>query len=182
MAVFLQHAADGAAARPDPDPGRAQQAFAAADAGAGEDGKTFMYRLAQAELGIDKWGRPVTSCTVEPLGKEESEERKKRSKVRKLSPRQRDGLESLRDAAERYGYRITGSEDYPPNRKVVPEDTWRDEFYRRVFSSEDSPATKRQAFHRVRLDLVGAGHVAGYDGKFWSTAPSEATGGQTCWA
>ena len=103
----------------------------------GEDGGTFAYRLAQVELGIDKWGRAVTSCTVELLGGEEAAALRTKAKPGNLTARQRDGLEALRDAAERYGRRITDSEDYPSNRKVVSETAWRDEFYRRVFS-EDS--------------------------------------------
>lgn len=135
----------------------------------GEDGGTFTYRLAQVELGVDKWDRPVTSCTVEALGTEETDARRAKAKVRNLTLRQRVGLEALRDAADRDGRRITGTEDYPSSRKVVAEEAWREEFYRRAFGADDKPHAKKVAFQRVRLYLTQAGLVAGYEGSFWTT-------------
>jgi hypothetical protein len=142
----------------------------------GEDGGTFTYRLAQVELGVDKWGRPVTSCTVEPLGEDETAARRAKAKVRKLTARQRDGLDALRDAAERHGRRTTNSPDYPSNRKIVAEDAWRDEFYRRAFGEDDKPHTRKVAFQRVRSDLTEAGLVKGYNGQFWTTGQAAQDG------
>ena len=69
----------------------------------GEDGATFLFRLRQVELGPDKWGRMVTSCTVEPLDEADIASRRTKATLERLTAQQRDGLEALRDAAERTG-------------------------------------------------------------------------------
>ena len=141
----------------------------------GEDGGTFVYRLAQMELGIDKWGRAVTSCTVEPLGGEEAAALRTKAKLRNLTLRQRDGLEALRDAAERYGRRITDWR-LPEEPQGGPRSRMAGRIYRRVFIEDANPNTKKSAFQRVISDLTRLGHVAGYAGKFWTAAPEGADG------
>ena len=133
------------------------------------DGATFTFRLRQVELGRDKWGLPrrrpaPSSCSA-------------KRKLPSVAPRRNSGsspygnatgLEALRDAAERAGRRITNSPDYPSTRRIVTEEAWREEIYRRAFSEDTKPDTMRCAFRRAREDLVAAGLVAGYAGSYWT--------------
>ena len=137
----------------------------------GEDGATFLFRLRQVELGPDKWGRMVTSCTVEPLDEADIASRRAKATLERLTAQQRDGLEALRDAAERTGRRITNSPDYPRNRPIVTEGEWEAEFYRCAFSDSDKQDTKRKAFKRVRDVLREKRVVGAYNGHFWTVQP-----------
>ena len=91
--------------------------------------------------------------------------------LERLTAQQRDGLEALRDAAERTGRRRTSSPDYPGNRPIVTESEWEAEFYRRAFSDSDSQDTKRKAFKRVRDVLREKRVVGAYNGYFWTVQP-----------
>ena len=127
----------------------------------GNDDGTFTFRLKQVTLGIDKWNRPVTSCTVVPLSAEEAAARRVRAAAARLTAQQRDGLESLRVATERAGQQLVGSDI-----RVVTEDVWRDAFYLQM-NGDSTPEAKRKAFHRVRKDLTEKGHVASNGENFW---------------
>jgi hypothetical protein len=135
------------------------------------DDVSLAFRLRQVELGEDKWGRTVTSCSVEPLTEAEAAARRSVALTARLTERQRDALEALRDAAEAHGRRVTHSPDYPASRRIVAEGDWRDEFYRRVVLKDevtDEAEARKKAFQRARADLKEKGLVGHYDGHFWT--------------
>ena len=113
----------------------------------------------------------VTSCIVEPLDEADIASRRAKATLERLTAQQRDGLEALRDAAERTGRRITNSPDYPRNRPIVTEGEWEAEFYRCAFSDSDKQDTKRKAFKRLRDVLREKRVVGAYNGHFWTVQP-----------
>ena len=103
----------------------------------GKDGDTHAFRLDVHTLGFDEDREPLTSCavaadTIEP----------QKTRTRKLTANQRQGLESFRQVAKDDSAHL---------------DAWREEFYRT--STADTQAAKKKAFQRARTDLVDGGFL-----------------------
>ncbi len=95
----------------------------------------------------------------------ELDENVKASKVRKLSPQQRTGLDALDDAIVANGVRKFGQEWPPCN--VVQIDHWRTHCDKHGVSDSGKADSRKKAFQRVRASLQERGLIRFYDGFVW---------------
>lgn len=104
----------------------------------GSDGQRHGFKLETVKLGEDADGDPRTSCVIVH---DDETPRKRPNKNERL------GIATYVEACERGLCLVTEGGDFAG----VAADVWRDVFYER--STADTPAGKRQSFHRARSDL-----------------------------
>lgn len=143
----------------------------------GEDGKTYTYGLTTIELGLDKNGKPVTSCVVNSAAIDTSLPADPKRIARKnLSPLQSIALEELGKSLEFQGVFVPN--DIPDDRinkrmirKVVRSDIWADMFSAVINDNPDTPDKKpntvQKSFKRSRATLINKGLVGTWNGWAW---------------
>lgn len=119
----------------------------------------WTFSLQRIELGMNRRGKPVTSCIVSPA--EAATET-----VRRLPPGARAGLVALHEALAAAGQRPV-SRDIPEWARVVPLEAWRREFYAR--SHLPNQEAKKKAFQRAIKDLRDASVVGVMHDQAWLT-------------
>jgi hypothetical protein len=119
----------------------------------------WTFRLETVELGHNRRGKPVTSCIVVPADKPDTE---MSGDVRPMSGDMRRAYEILCNLILEKGRPGFG---VPDNRASVPEDWWRDHFYREAKPGATQDA-KQKAFRRAADDLIG-NRVGMQDGRVW---------------
>jgi hypothetical protein len=129
----------------------------------GLEGAVIASQLAVVDVGFDRYGKPLSSCVVEPL--ETAAGPGKNSP--KLSPAQARALEMLQQA-------IIAAPEIPPANNLIPsgklcvhEKLWRDYCDKGAISAGDNPDTKRMAFKRAAEHLVAVKLVAKWDQWVW---------------
>ena len=125
-------------------------------------GDAFGFSLKVVELGTNRRGKPVTSCTVETLDGAVSAGGLMRRPG--LPQQQKRALEILVDLVAGSGK--TGSNGVPLGFSSVPEKWWRDHFYDRAMPGAESDA-KQKAFRRASDGLVAAHAVGMSEGRVW---------------
>lgn len=118
-----------------------------------ELGKPMLFGLTQVALPgwLDSKGREMHSAVlVEKVGTANE------FRVKPLTPTQQQGMEAFYRAAAEHG-----TPEDMGLLVAVQLEHWRTEFYKTA--TGDTPAAKRQAFHRVRNDLVNTGRVTVLD-------------------
>lgn len=127
------------------------------------------FELEPVTIGTDSDGDPITSCTL--FWTDTPADRPAKG----LTPTERQGLETLREAIKAHG-------EYPPteilnrNRmgggiRVVKEQFWRDIFYRRRTSPDDTPEARKKAFQRARDKLQLSRLMQADEGHYWLIDP-----------
>lgn len=141
-------------------------------------GEGYAFDLEAVTLGHDEDGDPITSCVVRHRDDAPRERRER------LTDTERKGLETLREAIKAHGI-YPPTEVFQRNRfsggmKVVHEDFWRDIFYRRRTSPNDSLEARKKAFQRVRDKLQLSRLMQADEGYYWLTdIPGQAGHGGT---
>jgi len=118
----------------------------------------FPFTLRVVELGLNRRGKPVTTCVVDP-----SDEATMVAGAR-LSGHVARAMGVLADLINRTGE--TGYKGTPSGAKSVPEEWWRDEFYSKAMPGAD-PEAKRKAFRRAADQLVSVHMVGINNGRVW---------------
>lgn len=113
-------------------------------------GARIGFQLEVIEMGVNKWGLPVTSCVVVP---DDVPDKRidKRSKPR--TEAQKQGITSYHIAAEEHG-RLNENGEFIG----LHLEAWRPKFYE--ISTADNQSAKNRAFQRVRVDLVARGDLS----------------------
>jgi len=116
----------------------------------------FAFRLQPVELGVNRRGKPVTSCVVVP---EDAPERTVR-----LPGDQQTAMNLLMELLGEGG--LSDFPGVPTGVRSAPIEYWRDRFYQRAkpVASQDA---KRQAFNRAINGLSAAGLVAASADRVW---------------
>lgn len=118
----------------------------------------FPFALKVVELGMNRRGKPVTTCIVEP-----SDEAPMVAGAR-LSGHVGRAIQVLADLIARTGE--AGFNGAPPGARSVPEDWWREEFYQKAMPGAEQEA-KRKAFRRSADQLISAKQVGMNNGRVW---------------
>lgn len=132
------------------------------------------FELQPVTIGTDDDGDAITSCTL--LWIDAPAERPGKT----LTPTERMALDTLREAIKTHG-------EYPPpevlNRnkltggeRVVECEHWRDIYYRRRTSPDDTPEAKKKAFQRARDRLQMSRLIQCDAGYYWPLKASGQTG------
>lgn len=111
------------------------------------------FRMKTVQVGMTKDGKPISSLALEPIAAPH------KLVVEKVSPGQKLGLRTFADVQAKAG----------PGAPVHIE-KWREVFY--SAHTGDTQGTKRQAFKRVREDLVGRGYLSVVDDLYAQGAES----------
>ena len=116
--------------------------------GKSKDGEavTQAFELLQVDLGLDDDGLPITSAVAIPVSASAQ------IRLKPLTARQSEALESYRRAAE-----LHGSLGNRGQFEGLSVDEWRPEFYRTC--TADTQHAKKVAFQRMRTDLVTLGRL-----------------------
>jgi hypothetical protein len=123
-------------------------------------GAIYGFTLDIVELGENQHGEPVTTCVVEHTGAQAS----RPAKEAKLAPQQQWAMAALIDALAGAGR--SGHYGCPANVPTVPEELWRDTFYKSSMPGS-SQETKKRAFHRASTALLTNRKVAMRDSRVW---------------
>jgi hypothetical protein len=83
--------------------------------------------------------------------------------------------QALHDALKNKGSKMTNSEHYPSNRRIVSADDWYREFQMRRAEDDVREDSTRKAFKRARNWLQEHDYTREYDDKVWFI---DATDGQ----
>ena len=128
-----------------------------------EGGKVAAFTLNVVNLGDDKDGESITSCTVQQQDADEL----KRSKKRTLKGISQVAHQALHDTLKNKGSKVANSEHYPLGRKVVNSEAWYREFKMRRASDHVQEDSNRKAFKRARDWLQDHDYTREYDDKVW---------------
>jgi hypothetical protein len=128
----------------------------------GEPGLTFTSALREVEIGVNRYGKPITACVVEPV--EDAP-----AKPKKFEPRLSDGtmkvLHALEAALADEGEIPPAGNHVPPQTRTVSPDKWREYFYK--MSALDKEDSKHKAFKRGEEKLTALGRVAVWEPYAW---------------
>lgn|GEM_PF-659478 len=119
--------------------------------------------LTLVNLGHDRDGEKITSCTVQPQNADDL----KRSKARRLNGIKEVVHQTPHDALKNKGIRLTNSEHYPSSCRVVSAEGWYHEFEMRRAGNEVQDDSNRKAFKRARNWLQDHDYTREYDDKVW---------------
>jgi hypothetical protein len=114
----------------------------------GPEGDVILSALEQVELGHDDDGDPITSCVIVPVEGQPVQQ----SAKRKLSDRQRLGVEALEESLQATGTAAPASLLLPATTIVVPIETWRKEIFARGIIDKDD-VSPRETFRRLKNQL-----------------------------
>jgi len=119
----------------------------------------FAFTLRVVELGINRRGKPVTSCVVD-----HAEGAVVRPKGTHLEGHKKRAFDLLIEAIAASGR--TGDDGVPSGCSSVPEKWWRDRFYDGAMPGQDA-GTKQKAFKRASGDLINERIVGMNKGRVW---------------
>jgi hypothetical protein len=129
-------------------------------------GDKFSFRLEPIGIGQDEEGATVTSCVV--VTTDRPAEAPKKAYLPKAAV---IALKALAETIDEQGKpSTTGALQIPPSVKVVSQDAWRLQSYRRGISSSEEARAKQVAFKRASEYLIGVGRVGSWDGNVWLAA------------
>jgi len=126
-------------------------------------GDKFSFKLEPLEIGQDEDGATITSCIV--VATDKPADMPKKVNLPKAAV---IALKALAEAVDDQGKpSTTGAPQIPSGAKVVSQDAWRLQSYRRGISSSEGARAKQVAFKRASEYLIGAGRVGSWDGNVW---------------
>lgn len=135
----------------------------------------FTFQLKVVELGINRRGKPITSCVVDygddaALGRGQAAGAVSSAR-RHLSGHNKRALEVLIDLCAGSGQ--SGHPGTPSGVLSVPEKWWRDRFYDRAMPGAEIEA-KKKAFQRASLSLINSHLVGMVNQRVWIVQPGVA--------
>jgi hypothetical protein len=136
----------------------------------GAEGDVIASRLEVVEVGINRRGKPITSCVVE---EDEAPPMTARpAKGPRLSDATKIALDTLRKATTEAGQNPPPSNHIPASARVVSLDTWRRFHYAGTCPGDDelSPEARKKAFQRSRDKLQAAKIIGVFNGFYWIVA------------
>jgi hypothetical protein len=123
-------------------------------------GDKFSFALEPVDIGQDEEGAIITSCVVVATNCPAEVVPKKAN----LPKAALIALKALAETVDEQGKpSATGAPQIPPAVKVVSQDAWRLQSYRRGISSSDEPRARQRAFKRASEYLIGSGRVGSWD-------------------
>lgn len=122
-------------------------------------GDVFAFRLGVAELGMNRRGKPVTTCIVQPVAAEDVPQKRKA-----LSPNAKTAMMALTEALSKSG-QPANHVDIPRDVRAVHIEAWRREFYAR--STLESQDARKVAFQRGSKALLETGAAAALHDRVW---------------
>jgi hypothetical protein len=128
----------------------------------GPEGDEIVSRLEPIEVGTDADGAPIDSCVIVPVDGPAV----RPASNRKLSDRQRLGLDALADCACDLGQAPPATWGLPAGLRAVKLDEWRDELYRRGVIDRDAK-NPREDLRRVRSSLQARNLIGVRDDWVW---------------
>jgi hypothetical protein len=114
-------------------------------------GSVFTFSLQVVEIGRNRHGEAVTSCTVTPLSVTDAALRHAPSR-RSMADSVVHARQLLVNALAKHGAMLPPGPDYPENTSACATDRFREEFYAEM--DGETPAAKRQAFFRAKKSLT----------------------------
>jgi hypothetical protein len=121
-------------------------------------GKVFAYMLRVVAIGEDEDGEPVTSAVVEPT--------EPAKKTHPLTGQKLIAMQALDDALAHKGEKRHG-DMFPPNRRCVSLEIWREFSNRHSLTCGSAESAARTAFNRARDGLQRDGFIRIVDGYVW---------------
>jgi hypothetical protein len=130
-------------------------------------GDTFAFKLRVVELGLNRRGKPVTSCVVDvPEGDEVPA-----ATPARLPDSVQQAMTALSEAMAKASHPAPAGPDFPPNTRCVWMSEWRREFYGR--STAATQEAKQKAFVRASRDLIKRGLAACFNDHAWLVRDAE---------
>ena len=128
------------------------------------DGMELAAKLLPVDLGIDRWGKPITACVVEPMGAVESP---KGSAARAGKPLRGASARAWQIAQELAadGAMTIQTSATPPGKRIIPLEAWRTAF--RDTCAGKTDGAFRMAWARVLDTLQDAGRIGVYRETIW---------------
>ncbi|MEN8746848.1 hypothetical protein [Marivita sp.] len=105
----------------------------------------------------------INAVAVGPMGADDL----KRSNKRMRKGNNQVAEQALHDALKNKGIKMTNSEHYPSNRRIVSADDWYREFQMRRAEDDVLEDSTRKAFKRARNWLQEHDYTREYDDKVW---------------
>lgn len=127
----------------------------------------LIYRLEVVELGVNRRGKPVTSCVVVAAAEEGGV-----AKEARLSPRLKRAFDVLQNCLADLGRTISGNPKIPAVPLVRLEE-WRDYLKRAGVTNRDKPASERSQWSSIQEGLFNKGFIASWDSFVWIARRSE---------
>ena len=106
----------------------------------GAEGDVMRLRLKVVEVGVDDYGKQITSCVIDAPAPAE-----RRAKAAKLPPAQKIALAALHEAIIKAGKEPPPTDHIPHGKECVTEDLWRRYCYAGGISRGDTQDAKRKA-------------------------------------
>jgi hypothetical protein len=131
----------------------------------GPEGEIMRLALEVVDVGIDPYGKLITSCVIKHL--DAPAPQPKPEKPKKLAPAQAIALKALREAIARAGEALPPGDHGTTGERGVCWELWRDYAYATGISAGDTPDARRVAFKRAVEALIAAGRVGSWQAWFW---------------
>lgn len=124
----------------------------------------FAFRLETVTLGMNRRGKPVTSCVVRPVDGTDGVTDEKKRRVT-LTANALLGLRALGIAIDKEGAPLPPLAEYPAKPTIAcSAQVWRREFYQ---LKDGAGAANRQGFHRAQTELLARNVITGRNGFVW---------------
>ena len=136
-------------------------------------GEAYAFELEPVTIGHDQDGDPITTCIVRHRDDVAGERRDR------ITPAERMALDTLREAIKVHGTfppsEIFRRNDMTGGQRVVECENWRDIYYRRRTSPDETPEARKKAFQRARDKLQMSRRIQADAGYYWLLqAPGQA--------
>jgi hypothetical protein len=130
----------------------------------GPEGDMMRLALQVVEVGLDDYGKPITSCVIEHLDAPSPSER---TKLQKLSAAQVTALKLLHEALIADGKVPPFCNHIPADKLCVREELWREYCYAGGISGGETQDAKEKAFKRAAKVLLAFGRIGAWEGWVW---------------
>ncbi|MFQ5509779.1 MAG: bifunctional DNA primase/polymerase [Leptospirillia bacterium] len=118
------------------------------------------FRLVPVEIGTDRDGDEVVSCTVHQCSQAEADHR-----PQKLEGNEQKALDLLASKIAKEGVEALPSTGLPPGIRVFPKEAWREAGEEAL--SNGSQATRERVFRKVHSALIAKNHISEGGGFVW---------------
>jgi hypothetical protein len=126
----------------------------------GVEGDVIACKLEPIEVGVDEDGDAITSCIVV-----EAEAPTKSTSP--LTPKQRGGMDALKNVLADHGNRAPNSKDYPSDAIVVDVNLWREHLFS-IGILDREASNPRRDFFNLKNQLYGKDAIRELNGHIWA--------------
>jgi hypothetical protein len=131
----------------------------------GPEGDMMRLGLKVVDVGLDDYGKAISSCVIEHLDAPAAGER--RDTAKKLPSAQKIALRLLHEAIAKAGEKPSPADAIPLGKACVTEDLWRSYCYAGGISGGNTQEARRVAFNRAAEGLLAAGQIGSWNGWVW---------------